>query len=164
MALVACPAPVGLVPATFDLHEGHLSLVRHARAEAPSLFHYYSVAQRLELLRGGDLRYRVQGIIATDGFEPSVETCAAILLMTVRWKRSFWKYGERAYWLALIEAGHIGQHALLTATRLDIAAAPTASLRAAEVGALLELDPREEAAIYAIILGHHDRGHGGTHD
>ena len=118
-----------------------------------ALYRYHPLSQKLELIRTDISPRSLSLAMHTDG-QPSIETCAAVLLLTWSWTRSLWKYGDQGYFVGLLEAGHIAQNALLAATRLGLAAAPTVGLGGDATDAILGLNPREEQAVYAIILGH----------
>jgi SagB-type dehydrogenase family enzyme len=116
------------------------------------VYRYHPESQHLELLLKDISPSDVSAAIHTDG-QPSIQTCAAVLILTWSWTRSVWKYGEQGYFVGLVEAGHIAQNVLIAATRLGLAAAPTIGLGAGATDVFLGLDSRQEQSLYAIILG-----------
>jgi len=85
---------------------------------------------------------------------PSVEVIApTCMLMTAVWGRSATKYGDFSYYLGMLEAGHIAQNILLSATAYDIAARPFGGFDDGTVSKLLDLDSTLEQPVYAIMFG-----------
>ena len=67
--------------------------------------------------------------------------------------RSRFKYGERGYRFALLEAGHAAQNMLLAATALALAALPLGGFYDRRLDELVGADGLDEATLYAIALG-----------
>ena len=68
-------------------------------------------------------------------------------------QRLRWKYRERTYRYALLEAGHVGQNLYLTATALGLGACAVGAFLDDELNGLLGLDGEQEAALYIIAVG-----------
>jgi SagB-type dehydrogenase family enzyme len=82
------------------------------------------------------------------------DDAGAIVFLVARFERTMWKYGHpNSYRVVLIEAGHIAQNLLLTATDEGLCAAPTAALQDAPLEALLGLGGIAESVVYAVALG-----------
>lgn len=83
---------------------------------------------------------------------------AAIVILVANFERTMWKYPDcNAYRVVLIEAGHIGQNILLTATQQELVANPTSALNDQLIESLLKITKLTHSAIFAIALGHPDR-------
>ncbi len=78
-----------------------------------------------------------------------------LLLLTARWGQSSQKYGGFAYYLSLLEAGHLAQNVLLCATALDIPARTIGGFNDHAVSSLLDLTSPEEDPLYVITLAPH---------
>jgi SagB-type dehydrogenase family enzyme len=78
---------------------------------------------------------------------------AAALLVLGVFGRTRFKYGQRGYRFALLEAGHVVQNAVLAAAALDLAALPLGGYYDAQVDALVGADGVEESVVYGLILG-----------
>ena len=76
-----------------------------------------------------------------------------IILFTGMWERSAVKYDDFAYFLGLVEAGHMAQNILLIASARGLATCPLGGFDDDAVTKLLDLDEREEKPIYAIAIG-----------
>lgn len=77
---------------------------------------------------------------------------AAVLVLAV-FGRTRFKYGQRGYRFALLEAGHVAQNALLAASALGLAALPLGGFYDAQVDDLVGADGLEESVVYGIVLG-----------
>ena len=71
------------------------------------------------------------------------------------WRTRF-KYGLRGYRFALIEAGHVAQNLLLTATALRLGSVPLGGLFDRRIDELLDLDGVNESVLYAVSVGRVD--------
>ncbi len=74
------------------------------------------------------------------------------LILTARWGQSSQKYGGFAYYLSLLEAGHLAQNVLLCATALDTPARVIGGFNDHAVSTLLDLPTCEEDPLYIITL------------
>ena len=80
------------------------------------------------------------------------DAAAAILVLGV-FGRTRFKYGQRGYRFALLEAGHVVQNIVLAAAALDVAALPFGGYFDARVDELVGADGVEESVVYAVVLG-----------
>ena len=74
------------------------------------------------------------------------------LILTARWGQSSQKYGGFAYYLSLLEAGHLAQNVLLCATALDVSSRVIGGFNDRAVSTLLDIWSPEEDPLYFIIL------------
>jgi len=81
------------------------------------------------------------------------EVTAALMVVTGVFWRSRFKYGQRGYRFALLEAGHLVQNAVLAAADLDLAALPVGGFHDRRLDDLVGADSLGEAALYALVLG-----------
>jgi SagB-type dehydrogenase family enzyme len=77
---------------------------------------------------------------------------AALLLLAV-FGRTRFKYGQRGYRFALLEAGHVVQNVALAAAALDVPALPLGGFYDAQVDELVGADGLEESVVYGVVLG-----------
>ena len=80
------------------------------------------------------------------------EASAAILVLGV-FGRTRFKYGQRGYRFALLEAGHVVQNVVLAAAALDVPALPFGGYYDARVDALVGADGVNESVVYVVVLG-----------
>ena len=78
---------------------------------------------------------------------------AAIVVVAASFWRTRFKYGQRGYRFALLEAGHVAQNILLAATALGFAGVPLGGFFDRQVNDFLELDGLHDAALYLIPIG-----------
>ena len=77
---------------------------------------------------------------------------STLIVLTGVWGRSSAKYGDFAYLLALLEAGHMSQNILLVATALNLQTRPMMGFDDDIIPQLLDLDPEEEQPVLSIML------------
>jgi SagB-type dehydrogenase family enzyme len=115
------------------------------------IYHYNSVSHYLERLRRGASRNEVARILPGQWWYKSA---AALFLFTAVFPRTQWKYhAPRAYRAVLIEAGHVCQTFLLTATWLGLAPFCTMALADSCAEKILGVDGITESVIYAAGVG-----------
>lgn len=122
----------------------------------PGVYHYDPPAHRLDELSvvpAAELRRRA----ASAAVYPELAGggAALIVLSAMFWRTRF-KYGLRGYRFALIEAGHVAQNVLLTATALRLGSVPLGGLFDRRIDELLDLDGVNESVLYAVSVGRVD--------
>lgn len=116
---------------------------------APAVYHYDPFRHRVSLLGPLDRR-AVRGALA----DPAVaDGAAAIVVVTAVFWRSRFKYGQRGYRFALLEAGHLLQNAVLVAAQLDVAALPFGGFYDRRLDEVVGADGLDEASVHVLVLG-----------
>lgn len=121
---------------------------------APGVYHYHPLEHALRPLPGatGDLRSRVLGFVAgQDWFADA----PLHIIQVARFPRSFWKYRShpKAYRAVLLDAGHLSQQWMLSATELGLAAYVTAAINEIDVETALGLDGIDASPVMICGLG-----------
>jgi len=116
----------------------------------PGAYHYAVLERELERLRSGDLRLPVARAALDQGIAAEA---AAVFVWSAIWRRSTWKYGQRAYRYAPLDAGHIAENVALAAVGLGLGTCQIAAFYDDEANALLDLDGDEESVIYMTVVG-----------
>lgn len=116
---------------------------------SPSVFHYHPKTHALERLWELPVHAGVNDLFFYPEDE-AVSPAAAAIVFTAVWERSATKYGDFAYNLALLEAGHVAQNMLLLAAAHNINARPMAGFKDSIVSDMLAIDPNNEQAVYSI--------------
>jgi SagB-type dehydrogenase family enzyme len=129
--------------------ELYVASVRVAGLEH-ALYHYDPLRGVLEQLRALDFAEEVEPLTP---YPELVGASAAVVLVTAMFWRSRFKYGQRAYRFTLLEAGHVMQNALLTATALDLAAVPIGGFYDRLADGLIGADGLAEAVVYLLPVG-----------
>jgi SagB-type dehydrogenase family enzyme len=114
------------------------------------LYHYGVYEHALAKIGSGKLREQLAEIFSA---EHLIEASSVALIISGIFYRTAIKYGERGYRLMLLEAGHLGQNILLSATSQGVAAVPLGGFLDDDVNSMLGLDGIEETVIYPILLG-----------
>lgn len=86
--------------------------------------------------------------------QPWAEAAAAIIVLCAVFLRTQAKYGPRGYRFALLEAGHVAQNICLLAEERGLGSVCLGGFVDSRLNALLKLDGRTEAALYAVAVGH----------
>lgn len=76
-----------------------------------------------------------------------------VLVLTSIFQRLRWKYQERSYRYALIEAGHLGQNVYLAGTSIGMGTCAVGAFLDDGLNLLLGVDGQNEAAIYMLAVG-----------
>jgi SagB-type dehydrogenase family enzyme len=117
---------------------------------APGAYHYAVLERELERLSAGDLRLPVARAALDQGIAAGG---AAVLLWSSIWRRSTWKYGQRAYRYVPLDAGHIAENVALAAVGLGLGTCQIAAFYDDEANALLGLDGEDESVVYMTVVG-----------
>lgn len=79
---------------------------------------------------------------------------AAVVVLSADWSRpSLARYGQKAYRLATLEAGHMGQSVCLVATGLGLGSLGLCGFADQPLAIACGLEPPHEVVLYAIALG-----------
>jgi SagB-type dehydrogenase family enzyme len=143
--------PLRTVPSGGALYPLELyALCQRVDGLAPGVFHYDPLRHALERLAGAVPRERVEALTA---YPELVAPAGVVIFATALFWRTRFKYGLRGYRFALLEAGHVGQNALLAAAALGVAAVPIGGVFDRRVELLLEIDGVDESLVYALSVG-----------
>ncbi|MGH7334220.1 MAG: SagB/ThcOx family dehydrogenase [Candidatus Rokuibacteriota bacterium] len=116
----------------------------------PGIYHFDVFGRGLERLAGEGLADQIRTCFLDDDIASGA---AATIVVTAVLQRLRFKYGDLAYRLALLEAGHVGQNVCLVATALGLGVCPLAGYVDDALHDLLGLDGVEEAVVYALAVG-----------
>lgn len=114
--------------------------------------HYYHYAPQAHALEEMIAQPPVQAFAHESFALPPNMDPAAMIIITAVWGRNFPKYGEFAYRLALLEAGHAAQNILLSAAARGAKARPVGAT-GEKTPQLLGIEREDEDAVYLILLG-----------
>lgn len=114
------------------------------------VYHYRPGVHSLDLVKEGDFRALL--LTSTLG-QDMVLRAGAVFVITAIFQRTRWKYQDRTYRYVLLEAGHLGQNLYLAATSLGLGACAIGAFFDDEVNRLVEVDGKEEAAVYVVSIG-----------
>jgi len=143
--------PLRAAPSAGALYPIEIYLLAHnVDRMQPGLYHYSVERHALDLLAVGDYRNE-----ATSGClsQEMAGDAAVTFVLSAIFARVCWKYGERGYRYALIEAGHIGQNIYLAATCLQLGCVAIGAFLDKNMNATVGTDGVEEAVIYCLAVG-----------
>ena len=139
------PSPGGLYPniAVVECWNVH---------QVPRGVHFYDpMSHQLGLIERGDVE-AVSRAVSLNG----TDNCAVRIWIVCAFERVAFKYGERGYRFALLEAGHIAQNLLLAAAALNLPARPYGGFFDDDVQAGLGLGWADLSPVYAVAIGGSD--------
>jgi len=84
---------------------------------------------------------------------PWSKDAAIIIFITAIWDRNFQKYNNRGYRITLMEAGHLAQNFLLSASALNIKNCSSVGFNNVGINEVLDISNEEEDSLYMILLG-----------
>jgi SagB-type dehydrogenase family enzyme len=116
----------------------------------PGVYHFDVFSQALERLPSEDVTARIRRCFLDDDI---ASRAAVTIVVTTVLQRLRHKYGELAYRLALLEAGHLGQNVCLIATGLGLGVCPLAGYVDDALNDLLSVDGVDETVVYALAVG-----------
>ncbi len=126
-------------------------VVNNVQGLQRGVYHYGVQGHRLELLRAGEFGHPLS--VAALG----QEMCArapVVFVWTAVIQRSRWKYAQRGYRYIYLDAGHIAAHVALGAVALGLGSCQIGAFYDAEVNEIVQVDGKEEFAIYMTSVGH----------
>ena len=124
--------------------------VRRVTDIKPGIYHYSGLTNSLGFIT--DSALPEPGDIL--GEQSWFDDAAAVILLVANFERTWWKYPHpTGFRVVLIEAGHIAQNILLTATDKGLASAPTCAINDTVARQLLRLDSVTQATVYSVSIG-----------
>lgn len=123
-------------------------IITNATDISPGVYHYRPDVHALERLWDAP----EHSIVKASLYDTQDTPFSALVILTSVWERSSAKYRHFAFELALIEAGHVAQNILLSATALSCATRPFGGFDAEKIGTLLDIDATYEDCVYVIAL------------
>jgi SagB-type dehydrogenase family enzyme len=133
------------------------ALVTAVEGLVSGVYHFEGFGRVLEQLPDGRHADQIQRCFLDDEV---VSAAAVTIVVTAVLTRLRHKYGDMAYRLALLEAGHVGQNVCLVATALELGVCPLAGFIDDTVNDLLGVDGVNETVVYTLAVGHR---RGATH-
>jgi SagB-type dehydrogenase family enzyme len=145
------PRPFRTVPSGGALYPLELFFYS-ARVEGlpTGVYHYNPAIHVLRQVRDGE----AAALIASALVQPEiVDRCSLMLFITAMFERSTFKYGDRGYRFALLEAGHVAQNTNLVAGGLGLGCINLGGYFDRDVDAFLDLDGLTHSTVYLIAVG-----------
>ena len=116
----------------------------------PGLYHYNPHENALRALRQENAEAQVDSLLV----QPEIAGRASLIVfITAVFERSTFKYGDRGYRFALLEAGHVAQNINLVSNALGLGCVNLGGYFDRRVDEFLDLDGITHSAIYLIAIG-----------
>jgi SagB-type dehydrogenase family enzyme len=116
----------------------------------PGIYHYVPTGHVLERIRSGDFRNE---FIAAALHQDMAGRCNFLYVLTAIFRRTTWKYGDRGYRYAYIEAGAISENIYLQVTTLGLGSVVIGAFFDDRVSELIGIDGEKEAPILLHAVG-----------
>ena len=124
--------------------------VRAVEGLVGGIYHYQPKEHSLARIREGDF----SGALMRAAMDQEmVGSAGAVIVLTSLFDRLRWKYHDRSYRYALIEAGHIGQNVYLAAEALGLGCCAVGAFFDDQLNELVGVDGVDEAAVFMLVVG-----------
>jgi SagB-type dehydrogenase family enzyme len=117
---------------------------------APGLYHYDPEDFSLDVLRRGDATEQIAQFMVQSDLS---RQAAATVFVTAVFIRTVFKYGDRGYRFALLEAGHLAQNMILTWEEVGLAGVTIGGYLDRQADHHLSLDGLNESVVYVLHVG-----------
>jgi SagB-type dehydrogenase family enzyme len=139
------PEPLRTVPSAGAQHALELYVAAQRVTGIEQGLHYYDpLTHELAFVRPGNFATQLTVASLGQGF---VGDAPATIVVAAIFQRLRWRYRERAYRYALLEAGHAGQNLYLAAEATGLATVAVGAFFDGQINGLLDLDGEREATL-----------------
>ncbi len=128
----------------------------------------YIAANNVETLKEGIYHYNIKNHLLEEikigNFGDAISHAAldqlmcanasVVFIWTAVFRRSKWKYSQRAYRYIYLDAGHVAENLALAATSLDCGSCHVGAFFDDEINSIVGVDGAEESAICLSVVGH----------
>lgn len=84
---------------------------------------------------------------------PLIDSVAAVVVITAVFERSYIKYAERSYRLALLEAGHLAQNLILSCESQQIGSVAWGGFLDDKLTGIIGCHPIHEPVLHSVLIG-----------
>ena len=115
------------------------------------IYHYNIKNHSLEQIKTGDFGNKLAHAALN---QKICADASVVFIWTAVFMRSKWKYAQRAYRYAYLDAGHIAQNLALAATSITCGSCQIGAFFDDEINSIVGIDGTEESSIYISGVGH----------
>lgn len=126
------------------------AVIKNVEGLEQGVYHYAVRKHELERLKAGDFSQQVMAAGAMQAFVGDAQAC---FILTAIFQRLRWKYRERSYRYALLEAGHIAQNLYLASTSLGLGCCAVGAFRDGALNELVGIGKEGESSLYLLPVG-----------
>jgi SagB-type dehydrogenase family enzyme len=150
-----------MVPSAGGLYPLELYLINLTIPDLPpGVFHYNPIDRSLRFLSPSVDSESVQSAFVQGGL---VKASSGVIIITAVFRRICFKYYERGYRFAFLEAGHVAQNVCLVSSALGVGCLPIGGFYDRCLDELLGIDGIFHSSLYALAIGGREqrefRGH-----
>lgn len=126
------------------------AVIQRVEGMVPGIYHFNIKDKTLETLTTSPeyMESLLEGLLYRWS-----DQAAVILFTTAVWNRSFTKYENRGYRIALLEAGHLNHNFALTASALGIGCCNSLGFHNQRINEVLDIENEDEDSVYMTLLG-----------
>ncbi|UII21551.1 SagB family peptide dehydrogenase [Fulvivirga ligni] len=141
--------PFRTVPSGGALYPLELYFYVHDTVEGlePGVYHYAPTENAVQLIKPGIHDEQIAEALVSFQTHLAYDT-SLLIFITAVFNRSVFKYKEKGYRFALLEAGHVAQNINLAATALDLGVINIGGFHDRLVDRFMEIDGLNHATIY----------------
>lgn len=125
--------------------------IHNVEGMEPGVYHFGVENHELEQLAAGDFR---EAIASAALDQDMAYSACVVFVWTAVFARSKWKYDQRAYRYAYLDAGHIAQNIALAAVSSSMGSCQIGALYDDEVNSVVGADGEEESVLYMTAVGY----------
>ncbi len=144
LPLRATPSAGALQPVEVYVYVGNV------RGFEKGIYRYDYFSHGIEAIRGGDHGATLADIALG---QDHVGSAPAVFMISVVYRRTFWKYWKRAYRYVLLDAGAVMENLYLVATGLGLGACAVGSFYDEELCEVLGVDCADEFPVVMVTVG-----------
>ena len=145
------PRPFRTTPSAGALYPLEIFMhTKNVESIGPGVYHFNPSQRCLRRIIEGDMSRQLAEALL---FSNVPYDASIVFFLTAIFERSTFKYGERGYRFALLEAGHVAQNINLAATGLGMGVINIGGYFDREVDRFLGIDGVRHATVYLIAIG-----------
>ncbi|MGE8034334.1 SagB/ThcOx family dehydrogenase [Lysinibacillus sp. NPDC093692] len=141
------PSAGGLYPLEIYL------LINNVENLEQGLYHYNVKLHCLELLKEGSQEACLPSLTS---YSDIAKNASILMFVTAIFPRLSYKYGDRSYRFAHLDAGHLGQNIYLTNTAMKLGTLAVGGFFDDEINEYLNINGVSEGVVYEFFIGHKD--------
>src|SRR5262249_44812094 len=117
----------------------------------PGVYHYGIETAHLDVVRAGDPREALKGVVNFSGID--IDRAALAIVIAAAFQRTTIKYLDRGYRMILMEAGEVAQNFCLLAASMNLGVCLLGGFQDDHLSEILDIDGVEEAPLVAMVAG-----------
>jgi SagB-type dehydrogenase family enzyme len=125
--------------------------VNNVEELSKGIYHYNIKNHSLEEIKLGSFGDKLAHAALDQGM---CADASAVFIWTAIFRRSIWKYSQRAYRYIYLDAGHIAQNLALAVTSIKFGSCHIGAFFDDEINSIVDVDGKDESSICLSAVGH----------